>query len=120
MKRPSVEQVELTFKQFCIAQHISEAVDIKAYYDIVYDSMLIEIRRHVAGRSRSITVSMPDGWLEAVKERWLPKRLLKRFPVKYRDTEAEVFAAYPELHIDPLRGRKGPMVYHTSVHKDWQ
>lgn len=40
-------------------------------------------------------VSYPANWLEAFKERWLPKFLLKKYPVKY--TKWNFSVLYPEI-----------------------
>jgi len=43
----------------------------------------------------------PRNWKEAVKERWLPAWILKRFPVKY--TVIDVKAIYPKAKwSDPI------------------
>lgn len=117
MKPLDIEHIVLTFEQFRISQHLPDVYTMRAEYSHIYGGMIAEINRAVLGRHREITVSVPDNWIEAIKDRWLPKALRKRFPVRYRDIEAEVFAAYPELHINPMQRHKEGrvMVYHTKV-----
>ena len=40
----------------------------------------------------------PQDWKEAFKERWFPRWLLKKYPVKYTHIEVDVNIAYPDLH----------------------
>lgn len=42
-------------------------------------------------------VSYPENWLEAVKERFAPKWLLKRYPVKRTEITASLWETYPDL-----------------------
>jgi hypothetical protein len=114
---PAPEEIVLTFQHFHTQRALPCNLEMKVHYDFYFDSMVTTLRQYVLGRHREITVAMPDGWIEAIKDRWLPQRLRKFFPVRYRDLEAEVFAAYPELHINPMQRHKDGrvMVYHTKV-----
>jgi len=51
---------------------------------------------------------MPIDWWQAFKERWFPKIILKKWPVKYK--RIDVKAYYPRLQVpykDPYKDFKG-------------
>jgi hypothetical protein len=54
---------------------------------------------YCAKSSKSMSITVPDTWLDSFKLRWFPKWILSRFPVKYRAiTETvEASALFPEL-----------------------
>lgn len=41
----------------------------------------------------------PADWKEAFKERWFPKWLLKRYPVKYTYIEMKAVQLYPKIQL---------------------
>lgn len=47
--------------------------------------------------SRPIEIRYPKNWIEAVKERWLPYRLRKIFPIKYTYHKIEHMVGYPDF-----------------------
>jgi len=47
-------------------------------------------------------ISFPSDWWEAVKERWFPEWLLKRYPVEYTKRVFDARLAFPEYHIENL------------------
>lgn len=58
--------------------------------------------------SRPIEIRYPKNWIEAVKERWLPCRLRKMFPIKYTYHKIEHMVGYPDFSKQyiPSLGRK--------------
>ena len=41
----------------------------------------------------------PMGWREALKERWLPRWALRRWPVRYRTETVKVSECYPKIAL---------------------
>lgn len=56
-----------------------------------------QLEARVVGRTIDRVVEYPADWKEAFKERWFPKWLLQKFPVKYEVYDVKVL--YPSIHI---------------------
>jgi len=92
-------------KELIADVRMSEDEIAKAYF------MDIRLQVYVLGIGDRI-VKYPDGWIQAVKDRWLPRRLRRRFPVKYKIFDA--FAYWPTLHKylpEALRGAPGRAMF---------
>ena len=51
----------------------------------------------IYGRTlEEMTHKYPENWIEALKERWLPYRLRKYWPIKYRFIKAITSVVFPE------------------------
>lgn len=87
--------------------------DVRLSKDEIAKSYFMDIRLqlYVLGIGDRI-VKYPDGWIEAAKERWLPARLKRRWPVKYKVFDA--FAYWPTLHKylpEAIRGAPMRMMF---------
>ena len=87
-------------------------VELDVAESYVTEELLFRLKAYVYSERFASTIQVPLNWAEAVKERFAPAWLQKRFPVKYRDLKAEMFAAYPEFK--PAQGL-GPCVRHYEV-----
>lgn len=71
----------------------SQVIVYKAVNELV-------LRTHVyihGQKATTLLVSFPKNWWEAFKERWFPKLLLKRSPVKYTEYSGDFWNLYPVL-----------------------
>jgi len=48
----------------------------------------------------SVFCYYPKDWIQAFKERWLPKWILKKFPVKYIENITEIRAIYKDYKVN--------------------
>ena len=69
-------------------------------YDHIDNAVLI-MRAKIAGHDckKEVIIKYPQDWQEAFKERWFPKWLLKKYPVKYTKEKVSAKIFYPEIKI---------------------
>jgi hypothetical protein len=69
--------------------------------------MIVEAHIH-AIEINDFSMRAPRDWWNAVKERWFPKWLLRKYPVQYTTQEVVISVLYPKLRLPP--GEKYLMV----------
>lgn len=86
--------------KFTFASHqiIDEGVD----YDYIGRASRYQLKVYLLGESLkkySRHIEYPDGWWQAIKDRWFPRCLLKQWPVRKRvfNLDIDMVALYPEL-----------------------
>ena len=63
-------------------------------------ALLVRLQHRLAGKvTDSKEAVYPANWWEAVKERWMPRRLRRRFPIKQTVVTLEASAFYPSVRI---------------------
>lgn len=71
------------------------------------DQLVYRLKAYVYGYQLGEEVhSYPANWIEAVKERWAPAWLLRRWPVQFTDLRFVGWHLYPEIVIQghkPIR-----------------
>lgn len=75
------------------------------------DQLVVLLRAEVYGKEESVEVEWPDGWVQALKDRWLPRWAKKRWPVRMQSRllyARAVFEGLPDLP-------KNTPVYHVAV-----
>lgn len=69
------------------------------------EGLMLELVQFVATQKLDVVEEKwPKDWLEAFKERWAPKWLLKKYPVQYKRMRVEAKAFYPKVPIDQRFG----------------
>lgn len=82
---------------------------VEAYLDSCTQDMVLRMERYLYGTKLSdFTVKHPADWFEALKERWFPAWLLKRYPVLYTHHRVEQHAVFPDW-VAPAQDRLGPV-----------
>ena len=84
------------------------------WIDRATDDIVLRIEGFVWGKNLDAQeVRYPANWIEAVKERWLPKRIRRRWPVRYTIVRIEARFLYPEARraMPPGVGRVVAAVY---------
>lgn len=62
------------------------------------DGMIMRLYAAIWGESlKKVSRAFPLNWVEALKDRFLPRYFRKYFPVKYELIEIEVAALYPKF-----------------------
>ena len=83
-------------------EFIDATVDFSLHESFLIDEICMRIKTFVWAEEESAKyqeIKYPSDWKEAFKERWFPKRLLKKYPVKYNLTIIDVKAIYPTLKV---------------------
>lgn len=93
--------IELEKMKFYVSQKLSEDYLIagtECEYDYMHRDFCFRIKAYIYGQSKKgIEITYPDNWLEAVKERFYPKFLLKKYPVKYKIIKVDFNVLYPDF-----------------------
>ena len=84
-------------KQVALQYLSNELVDDVDVFDDLFTGHVVlrAMRTMLAKKAGDRIIRYPDGWKEAVKERWLPQWLKKRFPIRFKEFDALVI--YPNL-----------------------
>lgn len=92
-----VKTFEFTIQQYCAEQRISaqllaHSTDVRMVYNHVTREVTIGLLRKLLTDSKEVNevIEVPTNWLEALKERWLPSWILRRWPVKTRKIETKI------------------------------
>lgn len=68
--------------------------------DQIANQIVVELSTILQGETlEKVEFKYPEDWFQAVKERFFPKWLLKRYPVKYITKCLEARAVYPRLSL---------------------
>lgn len=96
-----MKEIGLTKEKF--KQHLqiskemlNEVADIDCLVREYCDAVVVSFQLHVLGRKND-EIKHPLDWVEAVKERFAPKWLLKKYPVRYKTYK--VMEYYPKIAI---------------------
>jgi hypothetical protein len=117
--------VELTKLQFGMQQLLSDQFLLEAPVEFIREHMMSAVMANfhafVWAESKSakhIEVKYPCDWKEAFKERWFPKWLLNRYPVKYKEIVLDVKAIYPEFRF-AMKNTPGRLTILKEDHSGW-
>ena len=103
---PSIKQIELERMHFAFMQYIREEmaeifailakVSMEQPGQYFADGIVLRVRQDILGREiERIECRYPADWWQAVKERFAPKFILNRWPVKYIKHYVDVNVIYP-------------------------
>jgi hypothetical protein len=85
-------------------------VDIEYMTDSIARNVVYNFRAEVMGQKLD-QIKHPADWKEAFKERWFPKWLLEKYPVRYK--RYDIKALYPQIKL-PIDGYR-PVIHVHSV-----
>jgi|WetSurMetagenome_2_1015567.scaffolds.fasta_scaffold17057_3 hypothetical protein len=93
-----IEKMKLIIFKHITKEFIDSVIDISENESFLTDDIIFRIRIAICAEKESVKIekiTYPLNWKEAFKERWFPKHILKKFPVKYHTTIIDVKAIYP-------------------------
>jgi hypothetical protein len=107
----NIREVVLERLQVAASARLSAEFAFPAHVDAVVDplcnALVLTVVQAVAGEQiERICVSYPDGWWQAVRERWFPKRWLARHPVRMKSFELVANGLYPKLSLPNQYGSR--------------
>jgi hypothetical protein len=92
------KSVQIPIQRELAETFISPQVSIE--HDQIQDHLILTVSAGLLGGTvEQLHFTAPADWREALKDRWLPLRLRKRFPVKYREVTVNVLEYYPRLKL---------------------
>jgi len=87
------------------SKEIIDGLDLDLDSDFLVDMYAFRaIKEVLALKAGDRIICYPENWREAIKERWYPQWLKKRFPIKYK--KYDVLVVFPDL----LRKHPVPMI----------
>ena len=98
----ALTEVMLQKMQFCAEQRFSmlflRDAKLEWLLDEFSQSFALKICAYVAEEKlKEVSVSYPKDWVEAVKERFSPQWLLKKYPVIYKTEVLKASVLYPNI-----------------------
>ena len=98
-----VTKVELERIEWCLTQVLAArqlyARKVCAYRPEDMDALIVDVMGTLwCEETSSRTFRWPRGWLQALRERWLPRWWLKRHPVEYETHCVRWGIGYPDFH----------------------
>ena len=88
--------------QSCVSDSFLMRMEHKEYTDVIFQETIHALEFEIFGIKRTIKreITRPFDWWEAVKERFFPNWLLKKFPVKFETIpiDIEVYKVCPHLN----------------------
>lgn len=74
--------------------------EVDVWLDSQIDAVMAHIRGYIWGEEpAAFILRVPADWWQAVKERFFPRWLLKRFPIRYQTYTVHLKALYPSLRL---------------------
>lgn len=75
-------------------------VSIEATKNLIANQWILTMKASVLGNTLyDHKVTYPKDWKEALKERWLPRWMLKKYPVEYTTHHYMIEELYPHLNV---------------------
>ena len=98
-----LKRVTLTIEKFCEVTEISHGTFMPdVYLDYATERMLLRISQYLlTDKKEGTIVRSPLTPLEFFKEKYAPKWLIKRYPVKYKETKIDFRVMYPDYKLSP-------------------
>lgn len=95
----------------CILKKVINNSEIRV--DDVAEVLFFKLQSYIEGIEKEKIIvyrKYPKNWVESLKERFLPKFLLKKFPIKYEEIDINVsrFIIYPHFEYE-----------NASLHFEW-
>ena len=90
-------------------------VGYRSYEDHVVGTLIHNLTLQLASHQlKHEEITYPADWVQAFKERWFPKWLLKKFPVKYTTIVFDVKELYDKIALPS----KDPFIYFNTYPKE--
>jgi len=118
-----VEEIVLSRMEYGINFHISRefiddfagSIRLETHIDKMTRDAVASLKLQMAGQTQEPQVHYyPKDWVEALKERFAPRWLLRRWPIKFKYIKFEPTVLYPGIKLPE---RKHFVVYKT---KEWE
>lgn len=90
-----------------IAPELAEEPALSVFVPEMCRGLCLQIVQAVAGEELArVSVSYPDGWWQAFRQRWLPRWWLARYPVREKYFELVANGLYPKLSMPNQYGAR--------------
>lgn len=101
-----------------LAQYVCMKSGVDVAVDNLFDAFTVSIVGSVPGkRDDAVRISHPKTWIDAVKLRWFPKWILKKYPAQMQSHVIERGCTYPTIKI--CQDDHYPMAFMQQVTLDY-
>lgn len=106
-KTEVLERMRIGFANYC-SESMIRSFDFRTAVDVISDMIRFGVTAHWFCKEWPATIEkteyVPATWVDAVRERWLPAFILKRYPIRRRAIPVLVKRVFccPHLNADPL------------------
>jgi hypothetical protein len=95
--------VQERLKRVLLRKNIYNEPNINSYIDWASNTITLDIVASIYTENLGeVRIKYPGNWIEAFKERWFPKWLLEKYPVKYKIHRIDLLAYYPNIKTPSL------------------
>ena len=109
-RRVILEQTPITARH-TLAKYAMATDNIKVCADWMGESLAVQIKDYIFAQTlEEHKATYPSDWWQAFKERWFPKWVLRRWPVRHTTVELKAQAIYPSLVLP-----KEPHVFRSTM-----
>lgn len=104
-----LEKIKLAFTEKLSRLAFAELSEAEVRFeeiadDFIRNQLTMVVQGYLWGESGPTqTISYPETWWDAFKERWFPQWLLSRYPIRYRHHEISLKTLYPHFRISMPR-----------------
>jgi hypothetical protein len=117
-KRVEVEKIRLALRT-AFSDLSGVETEVSYLRESAMQHQIYELRATVLGQKNEwCRFKAPLTWWDAVKERWCPPWLKKRYPVKYREEIVEAIALLPTLDLK-IPGHRTTIMLQTIPVARW-
>lgn len=111
------EEIKLIVKKYCTSARVTHDImsEITPVFinDWMSNSLLIELHTNIYCKDETETrISYPSSWWQHVRQRFYPKWLLRRYPVKKEYHVVKYISAYPTIYVDKEAHSAVPKLIH--------
>ena len=103
MKKIELEKLKLISNYVVAKTELDglSSIELVSYVEMIGNDLVFELKTWILGQQKTIEIiKYPLNWIEALKERWLPPWLLKKYPVKYIEKTFNAIAMFPNLKVN--------------------
>ncbi len=96
-----IRQVKLRLLHFAAVRKLPQGmIRASARFSFDDESIVAKLEQRVWARAlHEEVLESPATWIEAIKERFAPRWLLRRWPIQRTKVDMRVYHAYPTLEI---------------------
>jgi hypothetical protein len=114
-----LERFSLGMAQLIHEDELLQSLHPELIVKRTFDKIAVGIKAHIWGRTqKKIDVKYPADWKQAFKERWFPKWLRNKYPIRYVEFTVIVRAYFPDFVLELPPGDKLKVVVMTMEKRD--
>jgi len=111
-----LEQLRIVVAQRVVCREL-QLLGVEVVAERMRDFVMVSLQGYLWGKQELKVFRWPASWWQAVKERWMPLSLRKRYPVRYKTIEIRGLLFFPTLNVE-VPNHHGTLVIETQERID--